>query len=248
LHHHIFVMAADRQSGFGVAALVLRLVKFNLKIIFAGRFVWFLTAALVIFFLFMLQAAWDPSELSGNTVYSIMLFPALLLVFYPAVFGIQNDEDARILEIIFGIPDYRYKVWGVRLLIIYISLFMLIIAFTALAGVMLCPVEIMPLSAQLMFPVLFFGNMAFLFSTITRSGNGAAVMVIVLSLLFLFFSGLISNTIWDPYLNPFNMPDSVHPMIWSETVLKNRIFLITAATIFFLGGMLNLQNREKFVS
>ena len=42
----------------------------------------------------------------------ILMFPSMLLIFYPAVFGIQNDEDSRILEILFGIPDYKYKVWG----------------------------------------------------------------------------------------------------------------------------------------
>ncbi len=51
------------------------------------------------------------------------MFPCVLLVFYPAVFGIQNDEDSRILEILFGIPDYKYKVWGVRLLMIYVAIF-----------------------------------------------------------------------------------------------------------------------------
>jgi hypothetical protein len=240
-------MKTDGALQTGWIDLPVRLSRYNLKIIFGGRFVWFLTAALAIFFLFMLQAAWDPTELSGNVVYGIMLFPSLLLVFYPAVFGIQNDADARMLEIIFGIPDYRYRVWGVRLLMIYMAVFVIIVIFAWTAVVMLCPFEPFAVAAQMMFPVLFFGNMAFLFSTITRSGNGAAVMVIVVCLLFLFFSDILSGTMWNPYLNPFDMPDSMHPLIWEETVMKNRIFLLVAAAVFFLAGMLNLQNREKFI-
>lgn len=92
-------------------------------------------------------------------------------MFYPAVFGIQNDEDSRILEILFGIPDYKYKVWGVRLLMIYVAIFVILIVFSWLATLLLYPVNLLEMSAQLMFPILFFGNLAFMFSTITRSGN-----------------------------------------------------------------------------
>lgn len=35
-------------------------------------------------------------------------------IFYPAIFGMQNDVDNRILEILFGIPDYKCKVWCVE--------------------------------------------------------------------------------------------------------------------------------------
>ena len=82
--------------------------------------------------------------------------PCVLLVFYPAVFGIQNDEDSRILEILFGIPDYKYKVWGVRLLMIYVAIFVILIVFSWLATLLLYPVNLLEMSAQLMFPILFF--------------------------------------------------------------------------------------------
>lgn len=45
------------------------------------------------------------------TGYSMLLVPSILLIFYPTCFGIQNDQDAKTLEIIFGIPNYRYKIW-----------------------------------------------------------------------------------------------------------------------------------------
>lgn len=110
-------------------------------------------------------------EINEGVVYNLLMFPCVLLVFYPAVFGIQNDEDSRILEILFGIPDYKYKVWGVRLLMIYVAIFVILIVFSWLATLLLYPVNLLEMSAQLMFPILFFGNLAFMFSTITRSGN-----------------------------------------------------------------------------
>lgn len=109
--------------------LLPKVVKYNLKIIFAGKFIWFLLAAFAFFAYFMFQAAWNRAEINEGLIYNLLMFPCVLLVFYPAVFGIQNDEDNRILEILFGIPDYKYKVWGVRLLMIYVAIFFILVAF-----------------------------------------------------------------------------------------------------------------------
>lgn len=230
-------------------SLLPRLVKYNLKIIFAGKFIWFLLAAFLFFGFFIFQIAWNRSEANEGVIYNILLYTGLLLVFYPVVFGIQNDEDSRILEILFGIPDYKYKVWGVRLLMIYIAVFVLLILFSWLATLLLYPVNPVEMAAQLMFPILFFGNLAFMFSTITRSGNGTAVLMIVLGFALLIFSNmdLIVRSFWNILLNPFTLPRNFLPVIWESTVLKSRIFLLTASIIWMLIGLLNLQKREKFV-
>lgn len=230
-------------------SLLPRLVKYNLKIIFAGKFIWFLLAAFLFFGFFIFQIAWNRSEANEGVIYNILLYTGLLLVFYPVVFGIQNDEDSRILEILFGIPDYKYKVWGVRLLMIYIAVFVLLILFSWLATLLLYPVNPVEMAAQLMFPILFFGNLAFMFSIITRSGNGTAVLMIVLGFALLIFSNmdLIVRSFWNILLNPFTLPRNFLPVIWESTVLKSRIFLLTASIIWMLIGLLNLQKREKFV-
>ena len=224
-----------------------RMVSYNMKIIFAGKFFWFILAAFSIFAFFMFNSAWNREEINEAKIYSLLVFPSLLLVFYPSVFGIQNDEDNRILEILFGIPNYRYKVWGVRLLIIYIAIFLILALFSFVARYLLFPVNPFEMSFQLMFPVLFFGNLAFMFSTITRSGNGTAVLMIILTIALLFLSGAFSNTLWNVMLNPFSSPENVHPYIWYSTLIKNRIFLFVGSVVWLMIGLLNLQKREKFV-
>lgn len=233
-----------------VISLVPKLVKYNMKIIFAGKFVWFLLAALAIFGFFMFQIAWNRDETNEGVIYGLLLFPSMLLVFYPTVFGIQNDEDNRILEILFGVPNYRYKVWGVRLLMIYLLQFVLLLAFSMLATILLYPVNALEMAAQLMFPVLFFGGLAFMFSTITHSGNGTAVIIIVLGIFLLFFTNgmpLLRNSFWNIFLDPFTVPNNVHPMIWESTILKSRMFLIIGSLVWHMIGALNLQKREKFI-
>ena len=199
--------------------LLPKVVRYNLKIIFAGKFFWFLLAAFGFFALFMFQNAWKREEINEGLIYSILMFPSMLLIFYPAVFGIQNDEDSRILEILFGIPDYKYKVWGVRLLMIYVAIFVILI--------------------------LFFGNMAFMLSTITRSGNGTAVFMIIIGIALMFLGK--PDSFWNVLLNPFRVPDNVHPIIWEGILIKNRIFLLSASLVWMMVGLLYLQKREKFV-
>jgi hypothetical protein len=241
-----------------------KLVQYNLKVIFAGKFVWFLLASFAFFAFFMFQMAWNREEINESSIYTILLFPCLLLIFYPVVFGIQNDEDNRILEIIFGIPNYRFKVWGFRMLMVYFANFFILIAFAYVARILLYPIPIVEMSAQLLFPMLFFGNLAFMVSTITRSGNGTAVVMIITGLLFFIFINAsgggggggggnpnqatsMAFSFWNVFLNPFTTPSNIHPIIWQDTIMKSRIFLTLGGIVFLMIGLLNLQKREKFV-
>ena len=230
--------------------LVTSVIRYNLKIIFAGKFFWFMLAAFSFFAYFMYEQAYNRTvEINEGSIYSLLLFPCLLLIFYPIVFGIQNDEDNRILEIIFGIPNYRYKVWGVRMLMVYITNYFIIVLFAYIARILLYPVNIFEMAAQLIFPMLFFGNLAFMFSTITRSGNGTAVIMIIFGFVFFLFMamGSLSTSFWNIFLNPFDTPRDVHEMVWQDTILKNRALLLVSSVICLMVGLLNLQKREKFM-
>ena len=207
-----------------------RMVRYNLKIIFAGKFVWFLLAAFVFFAFFMFQMAWDRVEINEESIYYLLFFPCMLLIFYPVVFGIQNDEDSRMLEIIFSIPDYRYKVWGARMLMVYVADYVILLLFALLARWLLYPVPVFEMAAQLLFPMLFFGNLAFLFSTF-----------------FMNAVDLISRSFWNVFLNPFSLPREMHPLVWQSTILKSRLFLTVGGIVFLLAGLLNLRRREKFI-
>ena len=228
-----------------------RLIRYNLKVIFAGKFVWFLLAALLFFLFFLVYDAYRGIELSESVVYNDLFFPAILLIFYPSVFGIQNDEDNRILEILFGIPNYRYKVWLLRLVIIYIAIGLVLVVFGYMANYLLYPVNPWELVFRLMFPLIFIGNMSFMMSTVTRSGNGTAVVMIILGIVIILIerTGILEMTtsFWNILLDPFSIPSNVHPVVWDNTLLKNMIFLAIGGIVWLLIGLLNLQKREKFV-
>ena len=232
------------KNGF---LLVLRMIRYNFRIIFAGRFIWFFLAAFAFFAFIAITGVWNGTVPDEEFVYGTLLFPAILLVFYPMTFGIQNDVDAGILEILFGIPDYRYKVWLVRLVLVFMIVFLLLIVFCALSVIFLTPVDLWGMSFQVMYPVFFLGSMAFMFSTVIRNGNGTAVVMVILGVLALILSDSVEKTMWNVFLNPFNIPNNMNETIWAGIVVKNRIFLTVGAVVFILFGMQNLQRREKFI-
>ncbi len=227
--------------------VLVKMIRYNLRIIFANKFIWFLIAALAFFLFFAIQTVYNGGSLSEDVVYNLLIFPGILLIFYPSVFGIQNDDDSRMLEILFGIPNYRYKVWLVRLIMIYTLVFIIIVLFSALASVLLYRVSLMEMSYQLMYPIIFLGSMSFMFSTVVKNGNGTAVTMVLIGVALLILQDVMEHTQWNPFLNPFNIPNNLNEVIWEGIIRKNRIFMGIGTLVFVLYGLFNLQKREKFV-
>ena len=228
--------------------ILVRMIRYNLKIIFANRFIWFLLAAMAFFIFFAIQRVLDRNIITEDTIYGLLIFPGILLIFYPSVFGIQHDDDSRMLEILFGIPNYRYKVWLVRLVMIYVLIFLIIMLFAGIASVLLYKINIFEMSYQLMYPIVFLGSMAFMFSTLIKNGNGTAVTMVLIGVaLFILQEDVLQRTQWNVFLNPFNVPDNMNEVIWAGIISKNRIFLGIGMLVFILYGLFNLQKREKFV-
>src|SRR5450759_369543 len=180
-------------------------------------------------------------------MYGIFLFSGVLLVFYPSVFGVQNDQDARTIEILFGIPNYRYKVWLVRIILIFIITFLIMLVFTFLSSVLIVKFRFVDVTAAVMVPVLFLGVMAFMLSTVIRSGNGTAVVMIIFGMFFMILSDALSKSQWNIFLNPYELPYDVNERTWAIIMLKNRIIMVTGSVLFLLVALFNLQKREKFM-
>jgi len=227
--------------------LIYRMIIYNLRIIFANRFIWFLAGSVAFYLGLSVIYVFSTDISRVNDLYGVFLFSGLLLVFYPSVFGIQNDQDARTIEILFGIPNYRYKVWLVRIILIFTIAFLIMIAFTFVSSVLIVKFRFVKVAAQVMVPVIFLGMMAFMLSTVIRNGNGTAVVMIIFGLFFLILSDALEKSQWNVFLNPYEPPYDVNETTWAIITLKNRIILITGSVVFLLVALFNLQKREKFM-
>ena len=67
-----------------------RMIRYNLRIIFANKFIWFLIAAFGFFVFFAVQSVLERNAIDDGDIYFMLFFPGILLIFYPSVFGIQN--------------------------------------------------------------------------------------------------------------------------------------------------------------
>jgi hypothetical protein len=237
-----------KYNLYNISNLIYKMIVYNLRIIFANRFIWFLSGSVLFYAGLSVIYVFSNDVSRMDDLYGVFLFSGLLLVFYPSVFGIQNDQDARTIEILFGIPNYRYKVWLVRVILIFVIAFIIMIAFTSLSSFLIVKFRFVNMTFQVMLPVLFMGTMAFMLSTVVRNGNGTAVLMIIFGMIFMIFSDSnLSKSQWNIFLNPFDLPYGLNEATWALITFKNRIILISGSIIFILAALFNLQNREKFM-
>jgi hypothetical protein len=227
--------------------LVQKTILYNLRIIFANKFIWFLAGSIIFYLGLSVIYVFSNDVSRMSDLYGTFIFSGILLVFYPSVFGIQNDQDARTIEILFGIPNYRYKVWLVRISLIFVIAYMIMLGFTFLSSVLIVKFNFVKVTTQVMMPVLFLGMMSFMLSTLVRNGNGTAVIMIIFGIFFLILQDPLYRSQWNLFLNPFDAPSRVNETTWAIIVMKNRIILITGSIIFLLAALFNLQKREKFM-
>lgn len=238
-----------RQFLINACVAAVRLLHYNMKIIFADKFIYFLLGAVCIFIavtavnLFYIDAALDE-----ETIYWTLLVPGILIIFYPIAFGIQNDSDNRMLELVFGIPNYRYKVQLLRVFLIFITAFTVLFVFILFCNYILIPLTIFEMLYHIIFPILFLGSMAFLITTFIKDGSGTAVIMIITIVVFCIARDFFqSNPKWDIFLNPFSLPQGFSETVWAEIVTQNRIYLLAGSILAILYGLLNLQKREKLL-
>jgi hypothetical protein len=223
------------------------MIIYNLRIIFANKFIWFLAGSIGFYLGLSVLYVFTNDISMMSDLYGVFIFSGILLVFYPAVFGIQHDQDSRTIEILFGIPNYRYKIWLVRIILIFTIAYLMMILFTYLSSVLIVRFQFLKVTSQVMIPVIFLGMMAFMLSTFIRNGNGTAVVMIIFGIFFLILQDPLRKSQWSVFLNPFNPAYDVSETTWAIITLKNRIILITGSIIFLLAALYNLQKREKFM-
>jgi hypothetical protein len=224
-----------------------KMIQYNIKIIFGNKFLYFLIAAVLVFLAIVVGNLISTGSMQTNDAFNLLTLAGALIIFYPVTFGIQGDKDARTLEIIFGIPNYRYRVWLMRNVLIYVIAFLIIAALAILVNVSLVGFNPFQMSFHVTFPLLFLGMLSFFLSTVTRSGNATAVIIIILGIALLMLSENLSLGYWNIFFNPYNVPSSTSQTAYQILAFKNKVFLSSGAIVFLLGGLLNLQAREKFL-
>ena len=228
---------------------LLAFFRYNAAHIFAGKFLYFLLTGLALFLaIVIIYVLNEPAPPGANAVYWFLLAPGILLIFYPSVYAIQADADARMLETLFGVPDYRYKVWLARYVTQYIVVALLLLALGLFCQLSVAHFPLWSMIFHLMFPLVFLGSFGFMTATLTRSGNGAAVIVVMFFLILFIGAEALEGSRWNLFHNPFSETGQFDYILQQETTLYNRIYLLVGSAICTLFAMFRLMQREKLVS
>lgn len=223
------------------------LTRYNIKIIFKERFLYFMLSAILFYVLTVIISIFSNEEITAGSGYMMLLIPGILIVFYPTCFGIQNDQDCKIIEILFGIPNYRYKIWLIRLLISIAICFVLLYILAYITDLLVVEVDPFQLATEVLFPVFFMGMLCFALSTIIRNGNGTAVLIIVIGIILSILNQTLGVNRWNLFLNPFDIPAETNPIIFAITYRENRIVILIASLLLLLIGLTKTQQRERFI-
>ena len=243
-------MVAGKGAGMKFRPLsLLAFARYNASQVFAGKFIYFLLLSLVIFCIVVfVHTAQQEVPPNVATIYYFLLVPGIMLIFYPAAYSVQGDVDARMLETLFGIPDYRYKVWLARQVVQQLVIAMMLWLLAMLCKVALADFSVGAMLFHLMFPTLFLGSVGFMLATTIHSGNGAAAtLVVVCFFAWIFGLEVLQGSRWNMFHNPFELTDSYVAMIHEATTFHNRVYLLVGSVLATLMGLLRLQRRERFV-
>jgi len=227
--------------------LIYRLITYNIKVIFANKFIYFMLAALLFFAFVITITIFNDPNFNEAVMFGFLLFPGILLIFYPVAYGIQNDNDSKMLETIFGIPNYRYKVWLVRFILTILVSIVMLSFLGVVANLALFRFEILPMLGQVFFPITFLAAVGFMLSTLIKNGNGTAITMVIVGFFFFVLLEPLEHSVWNIFLNPYDEPNNMSEIIWFNVVYKNRIYLMVGSALSILYGLFNLQLREKYI-
>ena len=135
------------------------------------------------------------------------------------------------VETLFGIPDYRYKVWLARLVTLYVIVAGLMLVLVLLCRLTLADFPVGRMVFQVMMPLMFLGCLAFFLSAQTTSGNVTAVIMVIVLLFFWVLGEEIQNSSWFLFHNPFRSVEALMSTLWAETTFYNRLYLIMGSVV-----------------
>lgn len=222
--------------------------RYSANQVFAGKFIYFLLLALLTFCIVVIvHTVQEEVPPNAQTIYYFLLVPGVLLAFYPSAYCVQSDVDGRMLETLFGIPNYGYKVWLARHLVQHLVIAVLLLLLAILCEAALADFSVAAMVIHLMFPIAFLSSVGFMLATTIRNGNGAAAVLLITALICWVLTEATGGTRWDLYINPFEQVDGYENLALEAAVFYNRVYLIVGAVVATLLGLLRLQKREKFV-
>ena len=71
--------------------------------------------------------------------------------------------------------------------------------------------------------------------------------MIVLIMTIWIMAEPLEDSRWNLFHNPMTQVDAYETLLWAETTLYNRIYILVGSVVATMFGLLRLQKREKYI-
>ena len=184
-------------------------------------------------------------EAALNTLVQV---PMAALAVYLSMDIIASERDRDTLETLFSTASSHYAIWMVRLTSLHGILVVSALAMSTLSYFLFAEFPFVLGGLNAAVPAYLIANLTFYFAVSVRSSNAAGMLSLGCLLLALMFSSSLSGTMYDPFLNPFNVPSNADLTLWEDTVLFNRVGVFVFGALLLYLGLRKMERRERLLT
>jgi len=226
------------------------LIKLNTKVLFSNKFLYFLIGIFLYFgVVCTINYFTDPGDyIKGEHIYiAVLLVPMIILTVFLSALIVPSEIESNTIESLFSVSGSIYKVWIIKIVVMYISLSLLLLILEILSYFMIADFPILKNFVMSLFPLYFIGGMTFFFASKYRSTGVAGIISGIVLLIFMFLAEPLEHSRFFLYLNPMITPRDINNYVWTRTVIENRIGMVIFGSFFYYLGLSRLKFKEKYI-
>ncbi len=227
----------------------LQLFRLCLKVTFSTRYWFLLVGGFVYFVIIWLMNAFGDGDPYGplDVQNMILAVPGVFLAILLGMQLVLQERETGTIEVMFAISRSRYRVWLLKALTVYIAIFILQLMLAILTYVTITDFPFLPVLLNSMIPALLFGNMTVLFSIVTRSTNGGALLASIVLFLVFFFQGVLNPGLFYPFLNLQELAQDLPHEEYLRIAVINRLMMLGIAFALLALALRRTNARERLL-
>jgi hypothetical protein len=225
-------------------------IRLNEKFIFSQKFLYFFFGVLLYFLIFCITNYLSESgeRISEESIYLWFLcIPGIALVFYPSMTLVLSETENRTIETIFSTAGSKYKVWLMRICVLYLYVALIIFLLSFLSFMFISDFEFFGYFFHSLFPPILISSLIILLSVMLRSSNASGLLSLIIIIFLLLTYRPLSSTSFNIFLNPYIKPQNVDYYSWRSIILYNRIGILIISGFFLYYSIYKLNKREKYI-
>lgn len=231
-------------------ASAFQVVSLSLQITFHRKLTFGVLGVLAYYAILYAVLIFQPSDgFSVEDALNILVqLPMAALSIYLGMDLIASERDRDTLETLFSTASSHYAIWMVRMTSLHGILLVAGLLMSSLSYVLFAEFPFILGGLNAFVPAYLFANLTFYFAVAVRSSNAAGMLSLGCLLITLMSSDALSGTLYDPFLNPFNIPENIDLTIWADRVLINRVMVIGSGALLLFLALRRMERRERLLT